>query len=74
MTVTDLWDWDGDTPMYRIAAKTIEKHPDRLAQLFPSGFAIIDDEDRQSLMVDFDFDENTQKLIAQIAEFELDDA
>ena len=74
LTITDLWDWDGDTPMYRVAAKTIEKHPERLGQVFLSGFALIDDEDRHSLMVDLDFDENEQKLIASLAEYELTNA
>ena len=64
LTITDLWDWDGDTPMYRVAAKTIEKHAERLGQVFLSGFALIDDEDRHSLMVDLDFDENDAELIA----------
>ena len=72
LTVIRYWDWDGDSPMFRVAAASIERDATRLANIFPSGFALVDDDDQHTLVVDLDFDEDDQKLIGRVAEIELE--
>jgi hypothetical protein len=74
LTIARLWDWDGGMPMFRVAAASIAHDPQLLAQVYPSGFVLVDDDDRRTLVVDLEFDEDEQKLIGRIDELELDHA
>jgi hypothetical protein len=74
LTIMRLWDWDGDMPMFRVAAASVERSARQLGGIFSSGFALIDDDDRHTLVVDLDFDEDEQKLVGRLAEIDLEHA
>ena len=74
LTIAALWDWDGVEPMWRLAGASVSRHPSHLAQLYPSGFWLSDDDDRCVLVVDLDFNESDQRLVARTTELTLADA
>jgi hypothetical protein len=74
LTVGRLWDWEGEMPMFRMAAVSLRERVRALADVFPSGFWLVDDDDRQAIVVDLDFDEDAQLTVAHLKEVELFDA
>lgn len=74
VTIGPLWDWEGTNPPYRFAAVSLLSRIDQLSLLYPSGLWLVDDNDRDALVVDFEMNEDAGLVVARLRELRLADA